>query len=86
MLARPVHGDVGVAVAVEVGDSGTLAGVASAVMKAVYAVEALEAITGTLTVQFCLVLVTSFTPPVRSVLRGPNAIVDVDDFFVTMSL
>ncbi len=61
-------------------------GVASAVMKAVYAVEALEAMTGTRTVQFCLVLVTSFTPPVRSVLRGPKAIDDVDDFFVTMSL
>ena len=61
-------------------------GVASAVMKAVNAVDALEAITGTLVVQFCLVLVASFTPPVMSVLREPKAIDDVDDFFVTMSL
>ena len=65
---------------------GVFVGVASAVMKAVYAVEALEAMTGTLVVQFCLVLVTSLTPPVMSVLRAPNAIDEVDDFFVTMSL
>ena len=60
--------------------------VASAVMNAVYAVEALAAMTGTRPVQFCLVLVASFTPPEMSVLRGPKAMDDVDDFFVTRSL
>ena len=55
-------------------------------MNAVYAVEALAAMTGTSTVQFCLVLVASFTSSVMSVLRGLKEIDDVDDFFVTRSL
>ena len=71
---RTKNRQIRVAITVEIAPRRSSPAVASAVMNAVYAVDALEAMTGTLAVQFCFVLVTSFTPPVRSVLREPNAI------------